>query len=41
MQASAPHRNIRHSHPSFKKYADIAKKYPDIANYNISPFSML
>ena len=35
MQALAPHRNICHLHLSFKKNADIAKKYPAIANYNI------
>ena len=38
MQASAPHRNIRLSHPSFNKYPAIAKKYPNIArNIQLSP----
>ena len=36
MQASAPHRNIRHSHPSFNKYPDIARNIqlsPEISGY--------
>ncbi len=34
MQASAPHRNVCHLHLSFKKYTDIA-------NYYISPNTLI
>ena len=33
MQALAPHRNVCHSHLSFKKYADIANYYIPLSQY--------